>query len=130
MRSTPDQDERLRQRLQEAVDKFAGGSADKFGQLIGYANGGYVRECLNRKKPVRESLIDRVHAAAGMAAWFLEQLSPITAADAGDADEKVLLAAFRLLPPGGAARREVLAFVRGVAAGAALGAVEPPAAAR
>jgi hypothetical protein len=120
----------LRQRLQEAVDKFAGGSADKFGQLIGYANGGYVRECLNRKKPVRESLIDRVHAAAGMAAWFLEQLSPITAADAGDADEKVLLAAFRLLPPGGAARREVLAFVRGVAAGAALGAVEPPAAAR
>lgn len=121
VRSTPEQDERLRQRLQEAVDKFASGSADKFGQLIGYANGGYVRECLNKKKPVRESLIDRVHAAPGMAGWFSEQLSPITAADVGDIDEKALLAAFRALPPGSAARREVLAFVRGFTAGASLG---------
>lgn len=62
MRSTPDLDRALEQRLREAVVRFAGGSADAFGQKIGYANGGYIREVLTKKKPVRESLIERVHA--------------------------------------------------------------------
>ncbi len=111
----------MRQRLQEAVDKFAGKSADRFGRLIGYTNGGYVRECLNKIKPVRETLIERVHAAEGMGGWFDGELSPIAAADIADADEQALLAAFRALPPGSALRREVLGYVRGAAAGAASG---------
>lgn len=59
MRSTPKKDESLRQRLAEAVERFSEGSADDFGRKIGYANGGYVREALSGKKPVREALLVR-----------------------------------------------------------------------
>ena len=81
MRSTPEQDKTLRARLQEAVDHFGDGSADQFGRLVGYANGGYIREILNNKKPVREALIGRVHAHPGMAGWFDAALSSVSAAD-------------------------------------------------
>lgn len=81
VRSTPEQDVRLRLRLAAAVEQFAGGSADKFGQLIGYANGGYVREVLNEKKPVREKMIERVHARKEMAGWFNSSLTQISIAD-------------------------------------------------
>lgn len=81
MRSTPEQDVRLRLRLAAAVEQFAGGSADNFGQLIGYANGGYVREVLNEKKPVREKMIERVHARKEMAGWFNSSLTQISIAD-------------------------------------------------
>lgn len=70
MRSTPKKDESLRQRLAEAVERFSEGSADDFGRKIGYANGGYVREALSGKKPVREALIERVHGTAPMRGWF------------------------------------------------------------
>lgn len=86
VRSTPDQDKLLRDRLEEAVRRFAGGSADKFGQLIGYANGGYVREVLNNKKPVRRRLIERIHARPEMVNWFGASLSPISASDVMPAD--------------------------------------------
>lgn len=82
MRSTPDQDKRLAERLQEAVTQFAGGSVEKFARRIGYANGGYVREILGTKgKPVREALIERVHADPEMVGWFLPAMSDITARD-------------------------------------------------
>lgn len=109
MRSTPDLDRALEQRLREAVVRFAGGSADAFGQKIGYANGGYIREVLTKKKPVRESLIERVHAVPEMRDWFAAVLTPIAAADvsasscqrAAPADELEarLLAAMRFLLP-------------------------------
>ena len=126
VRSTPEQDERLRLRLVEAVDKFAGSSADKFGQMIGYANGGYVRECINKKKPVRETIIDRVHTTEGMAGWFSACLTPISAGDVAESEERDLLTVFLALPPGSAARREVLGFARGIAA-ATRPSVVPPA---
>ena len=64
MRSTPAIDDALRLRLEQAVKDFAGGSADKFGRMLGYTNGGYIRECLGKKrKPVREALIYRVNAS-------------------------------------------------------------------
>ena len=115
VRSTPEQDERLRLRLEQAVREFAGGSADAFGRLTGYTNGGYIREVLNKKKPVREALIERVHAAKGMAGWFLPVLSQVTARDIGGTDEAQLLAAFRALQPGSAARQRVLAYAQGAA---------------
>jgi hypothetical protein len=71
MRSTPEKDACLRKRLAEAVETFAGGSADAFGRKVGYANGGYIREALSAKKPVREALIDRVHGCREMENWFL-----------------------------------------------------------
>lgn len=84
VRSTPEQDARLRARLAEAVGIFANGSADKFGQMIGYTNGGYIREIIGKKgKPVREQIIARVHATAGMDGWFTAYLNPVSAADAG-----------------------------------------------
>ncbi len=52
------------------MDAFAGGSADAFARIVGYVNGGYIREALNGKKPVREALIDRVHRCSGMEQWF------------------------------------------------------------
>lgn len=82
VRSTPEQDRRLRERLQQAVDEFAGGSVDKFARRIGYANGGYLREILGAKgKPVREALLERVHADPEMVGWFLPALSKVTADD-------------------------------------------------
>ncbi len=65
-------DEWLRLRLAAAVDQFADGSADKFGRLIGYANGGYVREALNSKKPVRGAIIERASDSGvpGLVGWF------------------------------------------------------------
>ncbi len=89
MRSTPAIDEQLRLRLSEAVERFAGSSVDKFARLIGYTNGGYVREVLGQKKGkfVREALIDRVHnvravtpdAPAELANWFEPVLSALKA---------------------------------------------------
>ena len=64
MRSTKAIDDALRDRLEAAVRDFAGGSADEFGRMCGYKNGGYIRECLNRKKPVREALIFRTNSSA------------------------------------------------------------------
>ena len=88
MRSTPAQDERLRARLREAIDKFADGSTDEFGRLIEYKNGGYIREILRleKPKPVRDALIYRVHTHGaakqpGLKDWFAECLSPITTQD-------------------------------------------------
>ena len=114
VRSTPEQDERLRLRLIAAVDKFAGSSADRFGQMIGYANGGYIRECINKKKPVRETIIDRVHRTEGMADWFAACLTPISARDVAEPEERELLHVFLALSP--SSRREVLGFARGIAA--------------
>lgn len=74
MRSTPAIDQSLRARLQQAVDLFDAGSADAFGRRIGYANGGYIREVLLGKKPVREALIDRVHGKNELADWFADLL--------------------------------------------------------
>lgn len=70
MRSTPVKDEQLRKRLIEAVDRLDKGSADAFGRRLGYTNGGYIREVINGKKPVREALIERAHAAEGLRGWF------------------------------------------------------------
>lgn len=79
MRSTPEIDARLRRRLQEAVDRFANGSADAFGRQIGYTNGGYIREVLSTKKEVRERLIERVHEQPNMRGWFSSILTPAMA---------------------------------------------------
>lgn len=100
MRSTPEKDEALRARLEEAVNKFADGSSDAFARLIGYANGGYIREIINKKKGkvVREALIDRVNNSKeckAMHGWFDDLLR---IAEADQADD--LAARLRRLPSG------------------------------
>ena len=85
VRSNPLQDERLRKRLQEAVDHFAGGSADLFGRKLGYTNGGYIRELLRGPKPVRGAVIERMDAVEGMGGWFDDVVAPVTARDLAEA---------------------------------------------
>jgi len=70
MRSTPERDAWLQERLRLAVETLAGGSADKFGRLLGYANGGYIREILDGKKPVRDAIIERANTVPASAGWF------------------------------------------------------------
>jgi hypothetical protein len=70
MQTTPAIEAALRARLRQAIDDFAGGSADRFGRLLGYTNGGYLREVLSEKKPVRDAIIQRTHAVKEMVGWF------------------------------------------------------------
>lgn len=77
MKSTPEHDDALRDRLREAVNTFADGSADAFGRMVGHANGGYIREILNGKKNVRERLIEQVHEHKDMAGWFSALVGPL-----------------------------------------------------
>lgn len=86
MRSTPEIDARLKARLQEAVERFSDGNVEAFGKRIGYANGGYIRQCLQDKdpRPVRAVLIGRVHQDPDMRGWFDGVLPPLVAADVRD----------------------------------------------
>ncbi len=81
VRSTPAQDEALRQRLEWAVTHHANGSADKLGRMLGYANGGYIREVINKVKPAREKLIERVNAHPTLRGLFDGVLTEVSAAD-------------------------------------------------
>lgn len=71
-----EKDAALTARLVEAVDKLAGGSADRLGRMLGYTNGGYIREIVNGKKPVRRMLIERFKSESAAQAdgrlrnWF------------------------------------------------------------
>jgi hypothetical protein len=117
MRSTPERDAWLRERLIEAVKQFAGGSRDKFGRLLGYTNGGYIREIIDGKKPVREAILERACGVKELAGWFeggpdAVFVSPegtvtlvemkVPSADTGfevSPEERDLVLAYRDLPP-------------------------------
>lgn len=116
VRSTPKLDEEMRARLEEAVTHFDAGSADAFGRRIGYTNGGYIRQVLTGKRPVREALIDRVHAVDAMRGWFDAALAsePV---DEADAQEAALLSAFRGLTSE-RARASVFGYIEGIQQGA------------
>lgn len=60
----------MRRRLQEAVDKLADESADKLGRLMGYTNGGFVREILKGTKPVGKAIVTRINRVPGGLDWF------------------------------------------------------------
>lgn len=47
-------------RMAEAVQRWGGGSADAFGRLLGYANGGFIREVISKKKPIGKAIRHRV----------------------------------------------------------------------
>lgn len=83
MRSTPEIDAQLRERLREGVEFFAGGSADKLGRMLGYANGGYIRESLRpaNPKPVRAALINKFDDVPEMRGWFVHLLPTVAVSD-------------------------------------------------
>lgn len=83
MRSTPELDQKLRERFVQALERCAAGNADLFGRKLGHLNGGYVRQIAKGDKQVREAVIERVHAIDGMAGWFSDLLPPLVAADLG-----------------------------------------------
>jgi hypothetical protein len=81
MRRTPEVEAWLRARLQEAVDKFAKGSADEFGRLIGYRNGGSVRQSLGGDRRVQPAILERAETVESLNGWFAipSELLPDTA---------------------------------------------------
>jgi hypothetical protein len=81
VRTTPELDRLLRERFVAACKKETNGNADAFGRLLGYTNGGYVREIVRGVKPVREAIIERVQALPGYAGWFADLMPPLVARD-------------------------------------------------
>lgn len=70
MKREPAREEWLHRRLKEAVDQFAGGSADAFGRMLGYTNGGPVRQSLSKARPVQQAILERSRHIPGMESWF------------------------------------------------------------
>lgn len=60
----------MRERLRKAVEVHANGSADKLGRILGYTNGGFIREILDGKKPLRSAIIERAEAVEALRTWF------------------------------------------------------------
>lgn len=83
MRTTPEIQEKLKARLTEAIKKA--GSADALGRMLGWTNGGPVRNCLNEKKPrnVTPEFILKANESkeAWLHGWFDAVLPPISKAD-------------------------------------------------
>lgn len=71
MRRTPEIDAWLKSRLQAAVDTFCGGSADAFGRMIGYTNGGSVRQSLGPARRVQQAILDRSEDVEELRGWFV-----------------------------------------------------------
>lgn len=74
-------------RLKEALDHFAGGSADKFARYLDWPQGGgMVRQIRLRKRPMQESILSRcrLHSNPELAHWF--DLPPDLAAMTGPVD--------------------------------------------
>lgn len=65
-----DHEELMRRRLGEAVEKLADNSADKLGRLMGYTNGGFIREILKGTKPVGKAILVRIENVPGGKGWF------------------------------------------------------------
>jgi hypothetical protein len=61
---------RMRRRLQEAVEQLAENSADKLGRLMGYTNGGFIREIVKGTKPVGKAILARINNVPGGEGWF------------------------------------------------------------
>jgi hypothetical protein len=66
----PEVDAAVRARLHEAVNKFTGGNTDAFARMIGYLNGGFLRELLAGNKPVRNAIVRRFEAVPELRGWF------------------------------------------------------------
>jgi len=73
-------EEWMRRRLAEAVAHFADGSADKMGRLLGYANGGFLREIAKGVKPVGKAIVARMENVEGGAGWFAAAPGGLSAA--------------------------------------------------
>lgn len=75
-------EEWMRRRLAEAVTLFADGSADKMGRLLGYTNGGFIREILKGVKPVGKAVVARMEDVEGGKSWFAGAPGGLSAASA------------------------------------------------
>lgn len=73
-----EQEQWMRRRLDEAVRQLADGSADKLGRLMGYANGGFIREILKGTKPVGKAIVARIANVQGGEDWFADAPHKVT----------------------------------------------------
>lgn len=63
------QDYRVR-RLADALAEKFDGDKTKFGRALGYKSGAFLRQMLDRERPVREKIVMAIEALPGMAGWF------------------------------------------------------------
>lgn len=89
MRTTPEIQAKLRERLQAAKERA--GSAEKLGKLLGWANGGYVRQFLSDNEKTRRAITQELVIRANespepwLHAWFDGILPPIAKVDIAQA---------------------------------------------
>ena len=57
-------------RLEAAIEKLTGGNKTAFGRLLGYKDGGHVRQMVAGTRPITEKTIRHIEQMAGMANWF------------------------------------------------------------
>lgn len=86
MRTTPEIQEKLLARLEQAK-KQANNSAEQLGKMLGWANGGYVRQFLGGKRKITSELIIRANESkeVWLHGWFDGILPPLTKADVATA---------------------------------------------
>lgn len=94
MRTTPQIQEALRQRLAEAADLFFKGSKEKLGKALGWDNGGYVRNCFAKDEKKRRNVTPEFAARANESSdkrlhgWFDGYFPVVTQLDAARADTR------------------------------------------
>lgn len=88
MRTTPQIQDALRQRLAEAASLFFQGSKEELGKALGWKNGGYVRQCLAEDATKRRNITPEFAARANesddkrLHGWFEGYFPVVTQLDA------------------------------------------------
>lgn len=69
MSAPAEQDFRVN-RLQKLLDEKYGGEKVALGRALGHKSGAFVRQMLDRERPITEKTIAKIHSLRGLAGWF------------------------------------------------------------
>jgi len=80
------------QRLQALLEKKFGGKKVELGRALGHKSGAFVRQLVERERPITEKTVQAVERLPGCSGWFDSDAAPMAAADPseGPVDEAVL----------------------------------------
>jgi hypothetical protein len=59
-----------RKRLEDALTARFDGNRDAFGKALGYKNGRYIGQLLNRDRPISEETVAKIEDVRGLKGWF------------------------------------------------------------
>jgi hypothetical protein len=62
--------------LQGAIARVTAGNKTAFGRLLGYKDGGFVRQMLVGTRPVTEKTVQQIEGLPGMRGWFSGSAPP------------------------------------------------------